>query len=333
MNRADFTVWGSARHRRYPERVRTTIAAWEPARATAPDTDAGARLEAAADLLAGRQIVALTGAGISTASGIPDYRGPGSPARTPMTLAQFLGSADYRRHYWARNHLGWRHMDSAQPNAAHRALAHWPQVSGVITQNVDLLHLKAGSRAVLDLHGNYAQVVCLDCGARRSRYRLHAQLTELNAAFTTRIAGRGALEVAPDADVIIEDTTDFHMIDCACGGPYKPDIVYFGESVPRERVARAYSMVDGAGALLVLGSSLTVQSGLRFVRRASRRGIPIVIVNRGATRGDELATLKIDVDLAVALPRLAGCATSAATGCGAARSPAAAGAARPPVDP
>jgi NAD-dependent SIR2 family protein deacetylase len=281
--------------------VRTTIPAWEPASATDPDTNADVKLTAAVDLLAGRRIVALTGAGMSTASGIPDYRGPDSPARTPMTLQQFLGSADFRRHYWARNHLGWRHMDAARPNAAHVALARWPQVTGVITQNVDLLHLKAGSSNVLDLHGNYARVACLRCGARVSRHRLHAQLVERNRAFTTRIVGRGALEVAPDADVVIDDTADFEMIDCPCGGDYKPDIVYFGESVPRERVLRAYGMVDAADALLVLGSSLTVQSGLRFVRHAHRQGKPIVIVNRGTTRGDELATVKVDVDLTHAL--------------------------------
>ncbi|GAA4395513.1 Sir2 family NAD-dependent protein deacetylase [Tsukamurella soli] len=285
--------------------MRTTVPAWEPAAATPEDADADMRLDAAAELLRGRRIVALTGAGVSTGSGIPDYRGPDSPRRTPMTLEQFLGSADFRRHYWARNHLGWRHMDSAEPNAAHRALARMPGVTGVITQNVDLLHLKAGSTNVLDLHGNYARVRCLSCGASMSRHRLHAVLAPLNAGFAARIASRGALEVAPDADVVVDDTTDFRMIDCACGGILKPDIVYFGESVSRDVVERAYSMVDGADALLALGTSLTVMSGLRFVRHAARAGTPVVIVNRGATRGDALAAIKIDCDVAHATERLA----------------------------
>ncbi|MDF0532317.1 NAD-dependent deacetylase [Tsukamurella sp. 8F] len=284
--------------------MRTTVPAWEPAAPTHEDSDADERLATAADLLAGRRIVALTGAGVSTASGIPDYRGPDSPARTPMTLQQFLGSADFRRHYWARNHLGWRHMDAARPNAAHRALARMPGVTGVITQNVDLLHLKAGSANVLDLHGNFARVRCLTCGARMSRHRLHSILEPRNRHFTARIANRGALEVAPDADVVVADTTDFVMVDCACGGILKPDIVYFGESVPRNVVAQAYSMIDSADSLLVLGTSLTVQSGLRFVRHASRAAKPIVVVNRGGTRGDALATVKIDCDVAYATERL-----------------------------
>lgn len=285
--------------------MRTAIPAWEPAEATAPDGDWAERLDRARKLLIGRSIVALTGAGVSTASGIPDYRSPGAPRRTPMTLQQFLGSAEFRRRYWARNHLGWRHMDSARPNAAHRALAALPGVTGVITQNVDLLHLKAGSRGVIDLHGNYAQVRCLSCDYRISRHRLHARLEPLNAGFTARIAGRGALEVAPDADVVVEDTTDFTMVDCpTCDGVLKPDIVYFGESVPKPRVARAFDAVDGADALLVLGTSLTVMSGLRFVRHAAKQGKPVVIVNRGRTRGDELADVTVDVDVATALNRL-----------------------------
>lgn len=286
--------------------MRTVIPAWEPAPATAPDSDYPARLDQAAALLRGRRIVALTGAGISTASGIPDYRSPGAPRRTPMTLQQFLGSPEFRRRYWARNHLGWRHMDSALPNAAHHGLAALPGVHGVITQNVDLLHLKAGSRRVVDLHGNYAQVRCLDCDFRISRHRLHGILEPLNAGFTARVAGRGALEVAPDADVVVEDTTDFTMIDCPrCAGVLKPDIVYFGESVPKSRVAHAFSMVDEAEALLVLGTSLTVMSGLRFVRHAHRAGTTVVIINRGRTRGDELADVTVDVDVATALDGLA----------------------------
>ncbi|GAB3136117.1 hypothetical protein GCM10027289_31110 [Tsukamurella serpentis] len=285
--------------------MQTAVPAWEPALPTSPDPDFGDRLAQARRVLRGRRVVALTGAGISTASGIPDYRSPGAPRRTPMTLQQFLGSAEFRRRYWARNHLGWRHMDSAVPNAAHRTLAAFPEVAAVITQNVDLLHLKAGSVGVIDLHGNYAQVRCLGCERRISRHRLHERLAPINAGFVARIAGRGALEVAPDADVVVEDTTDFTMVDCdTCGGILKPDIVYFGESVPKPRVARAFEVVDGADALLVLGTSLTVMSGLRFVRQAHKRGTPIVIVNRGRTRGDDLATVTVDVDVAVALDAL-----------------------------
>ncbi|MFZ2511621.1 MAG: Sir2 family NAD-dependent protein deacetylase, partial [Gordonia sp. (in: high G+C Gram-positive bacteria)] len=241
---------------------------------------------------------ALTGAGLSTPSGIPDYRSPGSPPRTPMTIQMFLSSADFRRHYWARNHLGWRHMDAAAPNAAHRALAELEAVglvTGVLTQNVDMLHLKAGSRRVLDLHGSYGRVVCLDCDHRLSRHVLDADLERANPGFRARVAGRGAIEVAPDADAVLDDTASFVAVACPrCGGTLKPDIVYFGENVPKDVVAQGYSMVNDADAVLVLGSSLTVMSGLRFVRHAAKSGKPVLIVNRGETRGDRLADLKID---------------------------------------
>ncbi|MCK0518394.1 Sir2 family NAD-dependent protein deacetylase [Williamsia sp. DF01-3] len=278
--------------------MRTRPIRWTPAQPTAPDPDLPHRIDELAQLLNGRRVLALTGAGMSTDSGIPDYRSPGTPPRTPMTIEMFLSSSDFRRHYWARNHLGWRHMDAAVPNAGHRALAALERrgrVSGVITQNVDMLHLKAGNRAVLELHGSYGRVRCLDCDHRVSRHRLAELLEPANAEFVTRIRGRGAIEVAPDADVVVEDTTDFAMLDCPdCGGILKPDIVYFGESVPKSVVQQGYSMVDEADAVLVLGSSLTVMSGLRFVRHARRTGKPIAIVNRGHTRGDECATMKID---------------------------------------
>ncbi|WP_009474017.1 NAD-dependent protein deacetylase [Rhodococcus sp. JVH1] len=246
------------------------------------------------DILCGRRLCVITGAGISTDSGIPDYRGPDSPPRNPMTYQQFTGDPDFRRHYWARNHLGWRHMDAARPNTGHRALAGLERagaVSGVITQNVDLLHTKAGSRRVIDLHGTYAQVRCLTCGALISRATLADRLERANPGFAETVAAAQGVEIAPDADAVITSTEHFRMVDCeACGGLLKPDIVYFGESVPKPRVAAAYDVVDEAEALLVAGSSLTVMSGLRFVRHAAKRGIPIVIVNRGTTRGDEFAT-------------------------------------------
>jgi NAD-dependent SIR2 family protein deacetylase len=200
-------------------------------------------------------------------------------------------------------------MDAATPNAGHRALAtleRQGRVTGVITQNVDMLHLKAGNRAVLELHGSYGRVRCLDCEHLVSRHRLADLLEPANTAFVSRIRGRGAIEVAPDADVVVEDTTDFTMLDCPdCGGILKPDIVYFGESVPKPVVQQGFSMVDDADALLVLGTSLTVMSGLRFVRHARRTGKPVAIVNRGHTRGDECATLKIDGSCSEVLTALA----------------------------
>ncbi len=249
-------------------------------------------------LLHGRRVAVLTGAGMSTDSGIPDYRGPDSPPSNPMTIRQFTSDRAFRQRYWARNHVGWRHMDETLPNAGHRALAaleHAGVVSGVITQNVDLLHTKAGSRTVINLHGTYAQVICLDCGNTMSRAALAELLEAANPGFVERAEAVGGIAVAPDADAVVGDTTSFRTIDCGyCGGMLKPDIVYFGENVPKDRVNEAYSLVDGADALLVAGSSLTVHSGYRFVRHAATRGIPIAIINRGRTRGDDLARVKID---------------------------------------
>lgn len=249
-------------------------------------------------LLQGRRVAVLTGAGMSTDSGIPDYRGPDSPPSNPMTIRQFTTDPEFRQRYWARNHIGWRHMHATLPNAGHRALAQLERagvVTGLITQNVDLLHTKAGSRAVVNLHGTYAQVVCLQCGHTMSRDELAAELERLNPGFTERAEAVGGIAVAPDADAMVTETASFRFLDCPrCGGMLKPDIVYFGESVPKERVERAYSLVDDADALLVAGSSLTVFSGYRFVRHAAAAGKPIAIINRGLTRGDDLATVKID---------------------------------------
>lgn len=249
-------------------------------------------------LLAGRRIAVLTGAGISTDSGIPDYRGPDSPPSNPMTIQQFTTDPLFRQRYWARNHVGWRHMDDTQPNAGHRALAtleHAGVVNGVITQNVDLLHTKAGSANVVNLHGSYARVVCLGCGYTMSRAALAEKLEALNPGFIERAEAVGGLAVAPDADAVIAETASFSYLDCPrCAGMLKPDIVYFGENVPKDVVAKAFSLVDEAQALLVVGSSLTVFSGYRFVRHAVSLGIPVAIINRGPTRGDELATVKVD---------------------------------------
>lgn len=257
-------------------------------------------------VLAGRRIAVLTGAGISTDSGIPDYRGPDSPPSNPMTIRQFTSDPVFRQRYWARNHVGWRHMDRTAPNAGHRALAALERagvVSGVITQNVDLLHTKAGSRAVVNLHGTYAQVVCLECGRTMTRTHLAGLLEALNTDFAADADG---LAVAPDADAVVKDTSSFRIVDCpACGGMLKPDIVYFGDNVPKYLVEQAYSMIDAADALLVAGSSLTVFSGYRFVRHAAAHGVPISILNRGPTRGDHLATVKVDAGCSPILTLLA----------------------------
>lgn len=260
-------------------------------------------------LLAGRRVAVLTGAGLSTDSGIPDYRGPDSPPANPMTIRQFITSREYRQRYWARNHLGWRHMAATEPNAGHRALAALERtgvVTGVITQNVDLLHTKAGSRTVINLHGTYARVVCLDCEHTMTRAALAELLEAANPGFADRAERVGGLAVAPDADAIVNDTDSFEFIDCPeCAGMLKPDIVYFGESVAKEVVDQAYSLVENSDALLVAGSSLTVFSGYRFVRHAAARQIPVAIVNRGPTRGDDLATVKVDAGCSPLLTLLA----------------------------
>ncbi len=270
------------------------------------------------ELLRGKRLAALTGAGVSTDSGIPDYRGPDSPPRTPMTYQQFVGDEAFRRHYWARNHVGWRYMHHTEPNAGHRALAAMEAhgtVLGVITQNVDLLHEEAGSRRVIDLHGRYDRVICLRCHRVVSREQMAERLEALNPGFIESIGAVEDVEIAPDADAVIERTQHFVVADCwqpdpeggpgPCGGMLKPEIVYFGETVPAPRVADAYALVDEAEALLVAGSSLTVQSGLRFVRRAAAAEKPIVILNRGATRGDPLATLTWDAGASESLALLA----------------------------
>lgn len=271
-------------------------------------TSHDAELERLAGVLAGRRVAVLTGAGISTDSGIPDYRGPDSPPRNPMTYQQFVGDAVFRQRYWARNHVGWRRMDAARPNPGHRALARLERlgvVTGLITQNVDLLHTKAGHRGVIDLHGVYARVRCLECSALISRMALADRLEAANPGFAESATATG-VEVAPDADAVVADTDSFRMVDCArCGGMLKPDIVYFGENVPKDRVAAAFDLVDAADAFLVAGSSLTVMSGLRFVRRAAAHGSPVVIINRGPTRGDALATLRIDAGCSEILEALA----------------------------
>lgn len=264
-------------------------------------------LHALADLVGDGDVVVLSGAGLSTESGIPDYRGPSSAGRRaqPMTYQTFIGSVDARRRYWARSHLGWRHITGARPNDGHRAVAelqHRGIVVGIITQNVDGLHTEAGSHDVLELHGNLARVVCLDCGVRTTRAALDARLRAVNRSWDAQVRA-----INPDGDVLVDDDTvaTFRVVDCdTCGGMLKPDVVFFGENVPKPRVDAAYGLVERAGSLVVLGSSLTVMSGLRFVRHAAKLGVPVAIVNQGETRGDPLATLRVDAPLGVALSSL-----------------------------
>ena len=255
-----------------------------------------AAVASVADLLCGSTWVALTGAGMSTDSGIPDYRGPTSVRATPMQYSEFVGSAEAQRRYWARSYLGWRRIGHAQPNAGHRALADLETagLTGVITQNVDGLHSAAGSTRVINLHGDIATVVCLVCDHRSSRSELQRRLADVNPQAHQPQRLEHA-ELRPDGDAVAEDWQRFRLVGCeCCAGPLKPDVVFFGESVPKSRVEAAYELVECADVLVVLGSSLTVMSGLRFVRHQVKRAQPVVIINRGPTRGDELATLKID---------------------------------------
>jgi len=253
-------------------------------------------------------VVVLSGAGLSTDSGIPDYRGPSGSARraTPMTYQAFTRDPVARRRYWARSHLGWHTIGDARPNDGHRAVARLQgigAVTGIITQNVDGLHQAAGATGVIELHGNLARIACLACGQRTPREEMAGRLDAANPRF----AGK-ATAINPDGDVELDDAAldGFTVVDCrGCGGMLKPDVVYFGETVPPDRVARGFELVSGARTLLVLGSSLTVMSGRRFVLRAARDGIRVAIVNRGVTRGEPYAGLVIDAPLGVVLPNLA----------------------------
>jgi NAD-dependent SIR2 family protein deacetylase len=254
-----------------------------------------AAVTAAADLLWGRSWVALTGAGMSTDSGIPDYRGPTSVRATPMQFSEFVGSPDAQRRYWARSYQGWRRIGHARPNAGHRALAELQAAGlfGVITQNVDGLHSAAGSGRVINLHGDIATVICLECGDRSARNELQHRLADANPQLEEQRLEHA--ELRPDGDAVAQDWQRFRLVGCVqCGGRLKPDVVFFGESVPKVRVEAAYGLVENAEVLVVLGSSLAVMSGFRFVRHQAKDQRPIVIINRGPTRGDDLATLKIE---------------------------------------
>lgn len=265
-------------------------------------------VESLADLVERGDVVVLTGAGISTESGIPDYRGPSGALRrhTPMTYRTFLDDPAARHRYWARSYLGWRQIARARPNAGHTALARIQRqglLLGLITQNVDGLHQAGGAEEVIELHGGLDRAVCLACGRSTARADLDAALRAANPDFTAR-----AEAVNPDGDVELAeaDLAGFVMVDCPhCGGgPLKPDVVFFGETVPRDRVAACTELVARASTLLVLGSSLTVMSGFRFVLQARKSTTSVAIVNQGETRGDAYCDLRVNAPLGQVLPAL-----------------------------
>ena len=273
----------------------------------APPVDPAA-LAALARLLEGRRTVALTGAGCSTESGIPDYRGPGTRerARSPIQHREFLARPEVRQRYWARSLVGWPRFCAARPNGAHAALAaleHEGLVAGLVTQNVDRLHQAAGSARVIELHGALERVRCLACADTCDRGELQRRLLALNPHFAAR-----ATELRPDGDAELtgEALAAFRVADCeGCGGVLKPDVVFFGDHVPVPTVEAAYALVDCAEALLVVGTSLAVFSGFRFVRRAHERGIPVAMVNLGETRADPYVHLRVEGRAGDVLPPLA----------------------------
>lgn len=285
--------------------MRPTLS-WTPTEGLPPAT---MDLEPVTEALSAGGVLVLSGAGISTESGIPDYRGEGGSLsrHTPMTYQDFTGGAQARRRYWARSHLGWRTFGRARPNAGHRAVAAFGRhgrLSGLITQNVDSLHRTAGSEDVVELHGSLDRVVCLSCGDFSPRRELARRLEEANAGFSPVAAG---INPDGDADLTDEQVGDFHVVPCTvCGGILKPDVVFFGESVPPQRVEHCRALVREASSLLVLGSSLTVMSGLRFVRQAAEAGKPVLIVNQDPTRGDRHAVTRVALPLGAALTAVAG---------------------------
>jgi NAD-dependent SIR2 family protein deacetylase len=267
----------------------------------------GQAFQVVTDLVADGDVAVLTGAGLSTESGIPDYRGPMGRSRSfaPITYQAFVASASDRQRYWARSHLGWRRIARALPNSGHVAIADLERrglLSGIITQNVDGLHQAAGAQQVVDLHGRLERVICLDCGAASSRVALDDRLRAANASWVAHVS-----QLNPDGDAVVaaRDVERFQVVGCErCGGLLKPDVVFFGESVPLPRVEESYAIVDNSSALLVLGSSLSVMSGYRFVRHAAKIGVPVAIVNQGPTRGDTHAEVILDAPLGPTLTAL-----------------------------
>lgn len=260
-------------------------------------------LEHAKNLFSGKRVLALTGAGISTDSGIPDYRGEGRVQKHPLTFDEFMGSERNRARYWARSFVGFRRIEKAQINPGHIALAqaeNSDQLMGIITQNVDGLHQKAGSQKVIELHGRLDQIACVGCGKRISR----AEMDELILTLNPLLTQKQEVEFSPDGDAEIEVADDFRVPNCRCGLHFKPDVVFFGEQVPKSRVELAESWVAQAEAVLVAGSSLTVNSGLRLVKQAINQGKPAVVVNLGPTKADSLVSVKINHSTSVVLKEL-----------------------------
>jgi NAD-dependent SIR2 family protein deacetylase len=255
-------------------------------------------------IAAHERIFVLTGAGVSTASGIPDYRDDSGnwKHQQPMEYREFVERHDARQRYWTRSFIGWQRFRHARPNQAHRALARLEQLNRLthtVTQNVDGLHQRAGSRQVTELHGSLASVGCLGCGTAIERASMQQQLVERNPLLADLSA-----QVAPDGDAYLHDfdASDIDVPGCtSCGGILKPRVVFFGENVPAARVEQCFDALAHADAMLVVGSSLMVYSGFRFVRAAQRADIPVAAINLGKTRADELLTLKIRLDCATAL--------------------------------
>ncbi len=260
-------------------------------------------LEHAKQLLTDKRVLALTGAGISTDSGIPDYRGEGRVQKHPLTFDEFMKSETNRARYWARSFVGFNRIASAEANPGHYALANAEKdgrVFGIITQNVDGLHQKAGSNKVLELHGRLDQIRCVSCNSRVTRLEMDSMIRELNPG----IDQSPEVEFSPDGDAEIEVSGDFRVPNCSCGSHFKPDVVFFGEQVPKDRVAFAESQVAEADAILVAGSSLTVNSGLRLVKQAINQQKPVVVVNLGPTKADGLVSVKINSSTSVTLREL-----------------------------
>ena len=251
-------------------------------------------LEHARKLIEGKRTLVLTGAGISTSSGIPDYRGAGRVQKHPLTFDEFMGSKENQARYWARSYVGWHRIASAEPNLGHLALSEAEKLSKIfhiITQNVDGLHQKAGSKNVVELHGRLDRVLCTGCGDILARSELDGRIHALNPNFRDL----ENVEFSPDGDAEVEPPRDFQVPSCGvCGSHYKPDVVFFGEQVPKSRVEKAENLIVEAEAILVAGSSLTVNSGLRLVKQAKKRELPVVIVNLGETKADSVADVKLN---------------------------------------
>ena len=277
----------------------------DAALASAVALDSERAVDAVATLLRGKRAAVLTGAGLSTDSGIPDYRGEGAPKRTPMTFQTFVADERSRKRYWAGSHLGWSVFRRAEPNLGHRSLVQLESagaIAGVITQNVDGLHTRAGSRHVVELHGSLDRVICLACGQAFGRDSIAARLEADNPV----LRDSDSIRIAPDGDADVGNIDDFVVPACTvCGGMLKPRVVFFGELVPTETFLEAAALIQAADALIVAGSSLAVNSGIRLVEQARRRKLPIIVINRGVTKGDGRALHKLEAGTSETLAALA----------------------------